>query len=46
MNARAKGLSEGVLVFRQWWVGEEGGKSKSRESGSSGSKSMILFVCS
>ena len=46
MNARAKGLSEGVLLFRRWLVGEEGGESKSRESGSSGSKSMIFFVCS
>ena len=46
MNAGAKGLSEGVLVFRQWWVGEEGGESELRESGSRGSKSMILFVCS
>ena len=44
VNARAKGLSEGVLVFRRWWVGEESGESESRESGSSGSKSMIIFV--
>ena len=44
MNAGAKGLSEGVLVFRQWWVGEEGGELESREFGSNGSKSMIVFV--
>ena len=45
MNAGAKGLSEGMLVFWWWWVGEEGGESELRESGSNGSKSMNVFVC-
>ena len=44
MNARAKGLSEGLLVFWQWWVGKDDGESESKESRSSGSKSMIVFV--
>ena len=44
MNAGAKGLSKGMLVFWRWWVGEKGGELESREFGSNGSKSMIVFV--
>lgn len=47
MNAEAKGLSEGVLAFRRWWVGEEGGESDSSESKESGSnvlRSMVVFA--
>ena len=44
MNVGAKGLSKGMLVFWRWWVGEKGGESESREFGSNGSKSMIVFV--
>lgn len=44
MNAEAKGLSEGVLAFRRWWVGEEGGESESKESGSNVLRSMVVFA--